>query len=80
MLEKLSERVSKINKISRYILKYGLSVSLVLFMITVYLMGEAKYLSDIFMARQIAGVGFYVIIEVVVGAVLFDVCMKNNEE
>ena len=78
MLEKLEEQISKINKISKYIFKYGLLACLMVFIITSYTLNEANTLYDVLVARQIAGVGFYMLVEVVIGGVLFDICMKNK--
>ncbi len=78
MLEKLSERISKINEISKYILKYGLLACLILFIFISYKFNIASTLEDVLIAEKIAGSGFYMLMEVVVGAILFDVCMNNK--
>lgn len=78
MIEKLSERISKIDKISKYILKYGLLACLIVFIITNYAMNGANTLYDVLVAREIAGTGFNMLVEVVIGAVLFDICIKNK--
>lgn len=78
MLEKLSERISQIDKISKYIFKYGLLFCLGLFMFINYNLNNASTMYDVLQARQVAGAGFNVLVEVVVGAVLFDICMKNK--
>ena len=78
MLEKLAEHISKINKISKYIFKYGLLACLLLFIFINYEFNVASTLEEVLVAQEIAGVGFYMLMEVVVGAVLFDICMKNK--
>jgi len=78
MLEKLAEQISKINKISKYIFKYGLLACLVLFIFISREFYVASTLEEVLVAQEIAGVGFYMLMEVVVGAVLFDICMKNK--
>lgn len=78
MLEKLSERISEINKITKYIFKYGLLLCLVLFVFTSYKMNLASTLEELLVAREIAGIGFDILAEISIGAVLFDVCMKNK--
>ncbi len=78
MLEKLVEQISKINKISKYIFKYGLLACLVLFIFISREFYVASTLEEVLVAQEIAGVGFYMLMEVVVGAVLFDICMKNK--
>lgn len=78
MLEKLSERISQINSISKYIFKYGLLLCLVLFAFTNYTFNNANTIHDVWEAQQIAGAGFNVLVEVTVGAVLFDICIKNK--
>lgn len=78
MLEKLAEQISKINKISKYIFKYGLLACLLLFIFINYEFNVASTLQEVLVAQEIAGVGFYMLMEVVVGAVLFDICMKNK--
>lgn len=78
MLEKLSERISKINKISKYIFKYGLLACLILFIFINYKFNVASTLEDVLIAEQIAGSGFYMLMEVVVGAILFDICVTNQ--
>ncbi len=78
MLEKLAEQISKINKISKYIFKYGLLACLLLFIFINYEFNVASTLEEVLVAQEIAGVGFYMLMEVVVGAVLFDICMKNK--
>ena len=78
MLEKLSERISEIHKITKYIFKYGLLLCLILFAFISYEMNSADTLKEILIARKIAGVGFEILAEISIGAVLFDVCMKNK--
>ncbi len=78
MLERLAEQISKINKISKYIFKYGLLMCLVLFIFISYEFYIASTLEEVLVTREIAGVGFYTLMEIVVGAVLFDICMKNK--
>ena len=78
MLEKLAEQISKINKISKYIFKYGLLACLLPFIFINYEFNVASTLEEVLVAQEIAGVGFYMLMEVVVGAVLFDICMKNK--
>ena len=78
MLEKLAEQISKINKISKYIFKYGLLACLLLFIFINYEFNVASTLEEVLVAQEIAGVGFYMLMEIVVGAVLFDICMKNK--
>lgn len=78
MLEKLSELISQIDKISKYIFKYGLLFCLGLFIFINYNLNNANTIYDVLEARQVAGAGFNVLVEVVVGAVLFDICMKNK--
>ena len=78
MLEKLAEQISKINKISKYIFKYGLLACLLLFIFINYEFNVASTLEEVLVAQEIAGVGFYMLLEVVVGAVLFDIYMKNK--
>ena len=78
MLEKLAEQISKINKISKYMFKYGLLACLLLFIFINYEFNVASTLEEVLVAQEIAGVGFYMLMEVVVGAVLFDICMKNK--
>ena len=78
MLEKLAEQISKINKISKYIFKYGLLACLLLFIFINYEFNVASTLEEVLVAQEIAGVEFYMLMEVVVGAVLFDICMKNK--
>lgn len=78
MLEKLVEQISKINKISKYIFKYGLLACLVLFIFISREFYVASTLEEVLVAQEIAGVGFYMLMEIVVGAVLFDICMKNK--
>ena len=78
MLEKLEEQISKIDKISKYILKYGLLACLIVFVITRFVMNEADSVYDVFIAHEIAGTGFNMLIEVVIGAILFDICIKNR--
>lgn len=78
MLEKLAEQISKINKISKYIFKYGLLACLVLFIFISREFYVASTLEEVLVAQEIAGAGFYMLMEVVVGAVLFDICMKNK--
>lgn len=78
MLEKIVEQISKINKISKYIFKYGLLACLLLFMFISREFNLAGTLEEVLIAQQIAGIGFYMLMEVVVGAVLFDICMKNK--
>ena len=78
MLEKLAEQISKINKISKYIFKYGLLACLLLFIFINYEFNVASTLEEVLVAQEIAGVGFYMLMEGVVGAVLFDICMKNK--
>ena len=78
MLEKLAEQISKINKISKYIFKYGLLACLLLFIFINYEFNVASTLEEVLVTQEIAGVGFYMLMEVVVGAVLFDICMKNK--
>ena len=77
-MEKLAEQISKINKISKYIFKYGLLACLLLFIFINYEFNVASTLEEVLVAQEIAGVGFYMLMEVVVGAVLFDICMKNK--
>ena len=78
MLGKLSEQISNIDKISKYIFKYGLFACLIVFIITSYSMNKAQTIREVLVAREIAGVGFNMLVEVVVGGVLFDICMKNH--
>ena len=78
MIEKLTEQISKIDKISKYIFKYGLLACLIVFMITSYKMSCANTLYDVLIARELAGAGVNMLIEVVIGAVLFDICVKNK--
>lgn len=78
MLEKLAEQISKINKISKYIFKYGLLACLLLFIFISHEFNVASTLEEVLVAQEIAGVGFYMLMEIVVGAVLFDICMKNK--
>lgn len=78
MLEKLSERISQIDKIAKYIFKYGLLLCLGIFIFINYSMNDAKTMYDVLQARHVAEAGFNVLVEVVVGAVLFDICMKNK--
>lgn len=78
MLEKISEQISKIDKITKYILKYGLFACLIVFILTNHTLNNAITMYDVLIGREIAGVGFNMLIEVVVGAILFDICIKNK--
>lgn len=78
MLEKLTERILQIDKISKYIFKYGLLLCLIVFIFTSYQMNNATTVKEILIAREVAGVGFNMLVEVVVGGVLFDICRKNK--
>ena len=56
MLEKLAEQISKINKISKYIFKYGLLACLLLFIFINYEFNVASTLEEVLVAQEIAGV------------------------
>lgn len=78
MLEKLTERILQIDKISKYIFKYGLLLCLIVFIFTNYQMNNAGTINEMLIAREVAGVGFNILVEVVIGGVLFDICIKNK--
>ena len=78
MLEKLSEQISKIDKTSKHIFKYGLLSCLLVFIFTSFMLNDANTLNDVFVARQVAGAGFNMLVEIVIGAILFDICIKNK--
>ena len=79
-MEKLSERLINLNKISKCILKYGLLVVLISFMIGNVLLKNAESISSLNLAREFVCGNVYTFCEVIVGALMFDMLVEKNDQ
>ena len=79
-MEKLSERLSNLNRLSKKILKYGLLVVLIAFIISIFLLKSANSIYMLNIAREFVSANVYALCEVVVGAIMFDMFMDKEDQ
>jgi len=78
-MEKLSERLTNLNKVSKNILKYGLLMVLIAFIISNVLLKNAGSISTLNTAREFVCANVYAFCEVVMGAIMIDMFMEKND-
>ncbi|MBP3284525.1 MAG: hypothetical protein J6M02_03390 [Clostridia bacterium] len=74
MKEKMQKKISNMSKISKYILKYGLSVCLILLVVANILLYTSTNNYNLFLGRELASSVFIAIAEICIGALIFDYC------
>ena len=79
-MEKLSKRLTNLNKISKNILKYGLLLVLVFLIISNVLLKNVNSVSELNIAREFICGNVYAFCEVIIGAIMFDMFMEKKEE
>jgi len=77
-MEKLSKRLTNLNKISKNILKYGLLLVLIFFIISNVLLKRANSISELNIAREFVSGNVYALCEIIVGAIMVDMFMEKN--
>ena len=74
-MEKISERLTNLNKISKNILKYGLLIVLIALIISNILLRRADSIENLTIARAFVCSNVEALCEVLLGAIMFDVLM-----
>jgi len=77
-MEKLSERLTNLNKVSRSILKYGLFIVLIAFIISNVLLKNAVSISELNVVREFICANVEAFCEVIMGAIMFDMLMGKD--
>lgn len=77
-MEKLSKRLLKLNKISKNILKYGVLVILVFFIISSVMLKKADNLAELTIAREFISGNVYALCELVMGSIMIDMFMGKE--
>jgi len=77
-MEKLSERVKNLNKISKYILKYGSFIVLLFFIVSVVLIRRADSVAFLNLAREFFCGNVYALCEVIIGALMVDIFIAQR--
>lgn len=77
-MEKLSKRLTNLNKISKNILKYGLLLVLVFLIISNVLLKNVNSIAELNIAREFTCSNIYAFCEVIIGAIMIDMFMDKN--
>ena len=77
MREKIQNKISNMNKVSKNILKYGLFFCLILLIIANILLYTASDYHALFIGRELTEAAFVTIAEICIGALIFDYCKEN---
>ena len=77
-MEKFSERLMNLNKISKNILRYGLIIVLVAFIISSILMKRADTVASLNLAREFTIASVHTFCEIIIGAIAFDVLIGKE--
>lgn len=80
LMEKLSKRLTNLNKISKNILKYGLLLVLVFLIISNVLLKNVSSVSELNIAREFVCSNVYAFCEVIIGAIMIDMFMEKNDQ
>ena len=78
-MEKLSERLTNLNKISKNILKYGMFLVFIGFIISNILLRKADNVSSLNMAREFICNNVYTFCEVIIGTIMFDMFLGRDD-
>lgn len=79
-MEKLSDKLSNLNMISKKILKYGLFLVLISLIIANILLRSADSICDINIAYEFATGSVYTLCEVLIGAIMLDVLVEKENK
>jgi len=79
-MEKLSKRLTNLNKVSKNILKYGLLLVLVFLIISNVLLKNVNSVAELNIAREFVCGNVYAFCEVIIGAIMFDMFMDKNDQ
>ncbi len=78
-MEKLSERLTNLNKISKGILRYGMFLIFIAFAISNVLLRKADNISSLNMAREFVCGNVYAFCEVIIGTIMFDMLLGKED-
>lgn len=78
-MEKLSERLTNLNNISKNILKYGLFIVFIAFVISSVLLKGADSILTLNIAREFTCGNVYAFCEIIIGAIAFDMLIGKND-
>jgi len=78
-MEKLSERLTNLNKVSKNILKYGILIVLIALIFSSVLLKNAGSISELNLAREFMIGNVYAFCEVIMGAIMFDMFMGKDD-
>ena len=79
-MEKLSERLTNLNKISKNILKYGIFIVLIFLIISSLLLKSANSIASLTLAREFICGNVYAFCEIIIGAIMFDMLIEKKEQ
>lgn len=79
-MDKLSDRLENLNKISKKILKYGLIIVLIASIISSILIKRADSIATLNLAREFVCANVHTFCEVIIGAILFDMLIGKDQE
>jgi len=78
-MEKLTERLTNLNKVSKNILKYGLLIVLISLIISNIMLKNVMNISTLNMVREFICGNVYAFCEVIMGAIMFDMLMEKDD-
>lgn len=79
-MEKLTERLINLNKISKNLLKYGMLIVLIFFIFSSFLLKNATTISELNLAREFVSGNVYAFSEVVIGTIMIDMLIEKNDQ
>ena len=79
-MEKLTERLTNLNIVSKSILKYGMLLVFICLIISLILIRNASNLVSLNLAREFVCSNVHAFCEVIIGAIMFDVLMEKKEK
>ena len=80
LMEKLSRRLTNLNKISKNVLKYGLLLVLVFLIISNVLLKNVSSVVELNIAREFVCSNVYAFCEIIIGAIMIDMFMEKNDQ
>ena len=77
-MEKLSERLTNLNKVSKNLLKYGLLIVLISLIISNILLKNVQTISTLNMVREFICGNVYAFCEIIMGTIIFDILIEKD--
>lgn len=79
-MEKISEKLSNLNKVSKCLLKYGLLVIVISFIIGNLMLRSADSVYLLNVAHEFVSANVYALCEVIIGAIMLDMFIIGEDK